>query len=287
MTRRTMAERKQRAADRDTRRESLLVLLSRTRRAVPLTPSEAALLFAHVEVEIAESNELRRTVQGQQTALQRAYDRTAAAEAAIVEAEKRAEQAEHYVGILQAVDEGRAHGARRVMDERDQEKQRADIAEAELRTLRAGVRASGADPATIQNLWAQLSSRTRQWREEKRRAEQAERRGNGWRRHAIDADHKADRYRTAWLAARRDRRADRAAMADELPLVQAVSRVRDLAARMRAGSPQGAAAIYADRVEQALAIDRGDSTASRRILLTGIPECPATCTCRTAEESTP
>ncbi|RMB83666.1 hypothetical protein [Streptomyces shenzhenensis] len=37
----------------------------------------------------------------------------------------------------------------------------------------------------------------------------------------LDAEHRATRYRTAWLAARRDRKADRAAMAAELPLVQA------------------------------------------------------------------
>ncbi|MEU0675099.1 hypothetical protein ABZ330_19830 [Streptomyces sp. NPDC006172] len=71
----------------------------------------------------------------------------------------------------------------------------------------------------------------------------------------LDAEHRATRYRTAWFAARRDRRADRAAMAAELPLAQAVERVRALAERMRAGSPQGAAAIYADRIEQALAVD--------------------------------
>ncbi|MFF2367183.1 hypothetical protein ACFVU0_31380 [Streptomyces sp. NPDC058122] len=50
------------------------------------------------------------------------------------------------------------------------------------------------------------------------------RRGDGWQRHALAADHKADRYRTAWFAARRDRRADRAAMAAELPAVQAGQR---------------------------------------------------------------
>lgn len=243
MTRRTMAERKQRAADRDTRRESLLVLLSRTRRAVPLTPSEAGLLFAHVEVEIAESDELRRTVQGQQTALQAAHDRTAAAEAAIVEAEQRAEQAE----------------------------QRAELAE----TL-----PDGGDGYGTPVHWTVYNDMHH-------RALNAEARGDGWRQHAIAADHKADRYRTAWLAARRDRKADRAAMADELPLAQTVSRVRDLAARMRAGSPQGAAAIYADRIEQVLTVDGADSTAPRRIPLPGIPECPNTCPCRTAEESTP
>jgi hypothetical protein len=49
----------------------------------------------------------------------------------------------------------------------------------------------------------------------------AHRRGDGWRNHALEADHRADRYRTAWFAARRDRKADRAAMAAELPLVEA------------------------------------------------------------------
>ncbi|MBK6018527.1 hypothetical protein [Streptomyces sp. MBT53] len=60
---------------------------------------------------------------------------------------------------------------------------------------------------------------------------------------------------------------------------QAISRVRDLARRMRAGSPQGAAAIYADRIDQALDgehqladaraalqalfLDRADSTGAR------------------------
>ncbi|QCX77654.1 hypothetical protein C9F11_20095 [Streptomyces sp. YIM 121038] len=70
---------------------------------------------------------------------------------------------------------------------------------------------------------------------------------------ATEAEHRAARYRLAWLAARRDRHADRAAMATELPLVQAVERVRALAARMRAGSPPGAAVYYAARIEQALA----------------------------------
>jgi hypothetical protein len=51
---------------------------------------------------------------------------------------------------------------------------RADIAETELRVLRSGLRAVGADPTQIQNLWAQIRLRNRQWREEKQRAEQAE-----------------------------------------------------------------------------------------------------------------
>ncbi|WP_060888678.1 hypothetical protein [Streptomyces scabiei] len=51
---------------------------------------------------------------------------------------------------------------------------RADIAETELRVLRAGLRANGADPTQIQNLWAQIRLRNRQWREEKQRAEAAD-----------------------------------------------------------------------------------------------------------------
>lgn len=51
---------------------------------------------------------------------------------------------------------------------------RADIAETELRVLRSGLRALGGDPTQIQNLWAQIRLRNRQWREEKQRAEQAE-----------------------------------------------------------------------------------------------------------------
>ncbi|MFK0069736.1 hypothetical protein [Streptomyces sp. NPDC091046] len=65
-------------------------------------------------------------------------------------------------------------------------------------------------------------------------AETAERSAKAWedtaRRYATnmdDARHQADRYRLAWLACRRDRRADRATMAAELPAVQAIDRIRD------------------------------------------------------------
>jgi hypothetical protein len=51
---------------------------------------------------------------------------------------------------------------------------RARTAEAELRTLRTGLRANGADPTQIQNLWAQISLRNRQWREARQSAEKAE-----------------------------------------------------------------------------------------------------------------
>ncbi|MFJ7267270.1 hypothetical protein ACIQV3_11495 [Streptomyces sp. NPDC099050] len=80
MTRRTMSERRHRASDRDARRESLLVLLDRAQRGAALTAAEAALLRAHVTAELSEADELRRTVAGQQTAIQRAHDRTRATE---------------------------------------------------------------------------------------------------------------------------------------------------------------------------------------------------------------
>jgi hypothetical protein len=55
-----------------------------------------------------------------------------------------------------------------------QQRSRAETAETELRVLRTGLRANGADPTQIQNLWAQIRLRNRQWREAKQRAEQAE-----------------------------------------------------------------------------------------------------------------
>jgi hypothetical protein len=44
-------------------------------------------------------------------------------------------------------------------------RRRAEIAEAELEALRGGIRATGGDPTTVQNVYAQLASRTRQWKE--------------------------------------------------------------------------------------------------------------------------
>ncbi|AVH58399.1 MULTISPECIES: hypothetical protein [Streptomyces] len=311
MTRRTMAERKRRAAERDTRRESLFVLLSRARRGVPLTPAEAALMFAHVEVELTEADELRRTVAGQQTAIQAAHNRTAAAEDAIREAEQRAEQAEEHLARIRSMADAwerrlpatirtatAAEAVRRAANgddspvmfaftaEKTAEEQLAkaqrrgdiwkakaheieehrDRGEATLQRVRDAdglgaalaavaehdgltpdaARAHAAFTEAAESPRARLAEQQRAHEIELatvrrtlsdsetlghrllQRAERAEerlaverRRGDGWQRHALDADHKADRYRTAWFAARRDRRADRAAMAAELPLVHA------------------------------------------------------------------
>lgn len=79
---------------RTARRDSLAVLLSRAQRGVPLTADEAALLRAAVEAEIRESDAARQAERGQQRAADRERERVTAAEAAIVEAEQRAAQAE-------------------------------------------------------------------------------------------------------------------------------------------------------------------------------------------------
>lgn len=47
---------------------------------------------------------------------------------------------------------------------RDKAKQQARIAGAELEALRGGLREIGGDPTQVQNLYAQLTSRTRQWK---------------------------------------------------------------------------------------------------------------------------
>ncbi|MFF1916145.1 hypothetical protein ACFVYE_32080 [Streptomyces sp. NPDC058239] len=90
----------------------------------------------------------------------------------------RAERAEQEAG---ATATAAAHlttlvGKRAEKAERSAEKQcrRAKSAETELHVLRSGLRANGADPTQIQNLWAQIRLRNRQWRETKQRAEQAE-----------------------------------------------------------------------------------------------------------------
>jgi hypothetical protein len=86
-------------------------------------------------------------------------------------AEREADEA-----VAAAAHLARLVGKRSEKAERNAKKQhlRADLAEIELRTLRTGLRANGADPTQIQNLWAQIHLRNRQWREEKQRAERAE-----------------------------------------------------------------------------------------------------------------
>ncbi|GAA3956962.1 hypothetical protein GCM10022384_07590 [Streptomyces marokkonensis] len=81
--------------------------------------------------------------------------------------------AEYVVDLIDTTMRVAADGALEPCDA-DAQANRARIAETELRVLRAGLRANGADPTQIQNLWAQIRLRNRQWRDEKRRAERAE-----------------------------------------------------------------------------------------------------------------
>jgi chromosome segregation ATPase len=248
MTRRTMAERKRRAAERATRRESLLVLLSRARRGVPLTPAEAALMFAHVEVELTEADELRRTVQGQQTAIQAAHDRTTAAEAAIREMEQRAVDAEEQLRAYRAVEayrqaaadtfEGRLAAIRQqttegILTAAERLHERAEQAE---ERLAAYVDIFG--PDAVDDFHA-MQHRAVTAEAELTRSENA--------RDALRGRIKRAEERLAELTPKAE--ADRASLER---LAATLGRLRVLARRMRAGSPQGAAAVYADRIEQAL-----------------------------------
>ncbi|MEV4036389.1 hypothetical protein [Streptomyces umbrinus] len=248
MSRRTAAERRRRATERDTRRDSLFVLISRTQRGVPLAAPEADLLRAHVEVEVAESNALRATVAGQQTAVQRMGRRNEAAEKAIREAEQRAANAERKLSESETL----GHRLLQRAEAAEQQLPPVEAALAEMRRRHRGAServdqllAALARVRNAQSLGDALAAVAehdglsptaarildRSDSTEARLAEQQRdhdialaierRRGDGWKRHALNADHKADRYRTAWFAARRDRRADRAAMAAELPVVQA------------------------------------------------------------------
>ncbi|MFF8918032.1 hypothetical protein ACF08M_33200 [Streptomyces sp. NPDC015032] len=91
---------------------------------------------------------------------------------------RRVEEAEQDTegAVTAAAHLTRLIGKRSEKAERSAKKQcsRAKMAETELRILRSGLRASGADPTQIQNLWAQIRLRNRQWREEKQRAKRAE-----------------------------------------------------------------------------------------------------------------
>ncbi|MFD3572819.1 hypothetical protein [Streptomyces sp. NPDC058644] len=298
---------KGRTRDRYDRRTVVTVLLGRARRGI-LSATEGALLAEHVGEEQRLADETRRAMAGTTQALEQHRE---AADAAIVEAEQRAETAERKLSesetlghrLLQraeraeeqlahveaardrlardveAMHEGinatasEAFAARRLHRRAlDEQHARVDQALAVLARVRnaqtlGDALAAVAEHDGLSTTAARIHGRLldRADTTEARLAEQQrdhdialviERRSTeGWKQNTHDAERKAGRYRIAWMAARRDRYADRAAMAAELPLVQAVERVRDLAARMRAGSPQGAAAIYADRIEQALADD--------------------------------
>ena len=89
----------------------------------------------------------------------------------VAKAEQDADDSVTAAGRLTTLVGKRSERAERAAKE---QRRRAESAETELFTLRCGIRALGGDPTTIQNLWAQIRLRNRQWREEKQRAERAE-----------------------------------------------------------------------------------------------------------------
>ncbi|MFD7068503.1 hypothetical protein ACFV97_14910 [Streptomyces sp. NPDC059913] len=94
MSRRTIkAEREQERLDRRAQVDNLLARYART------SPAEAARLRALLDDERAEGDRYRREAGGQQAAVRREQQRLAAAEQAIVEAEKRADQAEDLLRV--------------------------------------------------------------------------------------------------------------------------------------------------------------------------------------------
>ncbi|MGW2379285.1 hypothetical protein [Streptomyces sp. NPDC001658] len=148
-------------AQRTTRRQSIRVLLNRLNNGLPLGSDEAQLLTRHVASEITEANQWRagrNTMKQRGEEIERDRDDLAARNAELRELlgheNKRADD---------AID--REETAEQAAEE---QRRRADIFETELRVLRTGLRANGADPTQIQNLWAQIRLRNRQWRETKR-----------------------------------------------------------------------------------------------------------------------
>lgn len=106
MARRTMAQRRRRTLEREQRRDVLLVLLSRSDRGV-ITEAERPLLRAHVEAELRDADGLRRTVNGQQTVIQRQAAQLEAAHQAIREAEQAAADYAEQLHMYRAVEEQR------------------------------------------------------------------------------------------------------------------------------------------------------------------------------------
>lgn len=78
---------------------------------------------------------------------------------------ERANRAEQELATVRTALETLTAQSATALAKRDKAKQRARIAEAELETLRGGLREIGGDPTQVQNLYAQLASRTQQWKE--------------------------------------------------------------------------------------------------------------------------
>ncbi|MEV6074369.1 hypothetical protein AB0L80_04520 [Streptomyces sp. NPDC052069] len=205
--------------ERSDRRAGLDILLARLDRGT-LSRTEAALLREYVNEEQRTADESRKANAGSTRALAR---NRAAAEAAIIEAEQRARQAEA---------------------ERDELHAALGLAPGQLHS--AAVSAIHGRGANIR----ELATRVEQAEEIARAAHQC--------------SNEAERHRAA---------AERT-----------LDRVRDLAHRMRTGSPMGAAAIYAERIEQALDDDADALNAGQIAMHAAFAEAAESTEVRLAEQ---
>ncbi|WP_432155542.1 hypothetical protein [Streptomyces sp. bgisy153] len=213
--------------DRTERDRVVDVLLARLDRGA-LSPAEAALLGEHVREYRRLAEENRRAMVGTTRALAKHRE---AADAAIVEAEQRAKQAEQQLAPVEATlaEVRRRHrGACERVDQLLAVLARVRNAQSLGDVLAAVAEHDGLSPMAAR-VHARILDRAdstearlaEQQREhdvalaiERRRVVEASGEARAQRR-------RAERYRLAWLAARRDRKADRAAMRADLATMQA------------------------------------------------------------------
>ncbi|MFD5591958.1 hypothetical protein [Streptomyces griseorubiginosus] len=206
------------------------VLLARLDRGA-LSPAEAALLGEHVREYRRLAEENRRAMVGTIRALAKHRE---AADAAIVEAEERAKQAEQQLAPVEAAlaETRRRHrGACERVDQLLAVLARVRNAQSLGDALAAVAVHDGVSPAAARvhaRILDQADSTEARLAEQQREHDialaTARRNTVTAAEEAREQRHRAGRYRTAWHAARRDRKADRAAMAAELPAVQAGQR---------------------------------------------------------------
>ncbi|MEU0454039.1 hypothetical protein ABZ322_13650 [Streptomyces sp. NPDC006129] len=229
--------------DRADRDRVVDVLLARLHRGV-LSPAEAALLAEHVREYRRLADENRLAMAGTTRALAKHRE---AADAAIREAEQRAEQAEEIARTAhQCSNEAESHRAAAVQQLATVEATLAEVRRRhrgacervdQLLAVLARVRNAqslgdvlavvaehdGMSPAAARvhgRILDRADSTDARLAEQQRDHDialaTARRNTVAAAKEAREQRHRAGRYRTAWIAARRDRKADRAAMAADL-----------------------------------------------------------------------
>jgi hypothetical protein len=239
MTRPQQRAPKGRNRDRADRRAVVDVLLARLQRGV-LSPAEGALLAEHVREEQRLADENRLAMAGTTRALAKHREAADAAvreaEAALADERARAEQQLAPVEATLAEVRRRHRGACERVDQLLAVLARVRNAQSLGDALAAVAEHDGMSPAAAR-IHARILDRAdstdarlaEQQREHDIALATARRNTVAAAEVAREQRHRADRYRTAWFAARRDRRADRAAMAAELRALQAGQRALAIA----------------------------------------------------------